>query len=116
MERTMFPKTLVFLIAGLAGAPFAANAATADVPSLRVQYADLDLSRDAGVEHLYTRLRHAAGSVCDQHADVRDFRAVAAERTCAARALDRAVAEIRSSRLSARHELGTTASSVAMRD
>ena len=113
----MSPKSLFFLIAGLAGAPFAANAvATTDVPSVRVQYADLDLTRDAGVEHLYTRLRHAAVAVCDQHADIRDFRAVAAQRTCTANALDRAVAEIHSSRLSTRHALGAAASSVAMRD
>jgi UrcA family protein len=111
-------KPLILAIAGLAGLPFAAGAAIApaDAPSVRVQFADLDLTRDAGVEHLYVRLRHAASTVCDQHADVRDFRALASERTCTNQVLDRAVAEIRSSRLSARHALGTPAPRVAMQN
>lgn len=111
-------KPLILAIAGLAGLPFAAGAATvpADARSVRVQFADLDLTHDAGVEHLYVRLRHAANSVCDQHANVRDVRAMARERDCTNQALDRAVAQIRSARLSARHALGAPTPRVAMQN
>ncbi len=113
----MSPKTLVLIFASLAAVPFAAGAATpSDAPTVRVQFDDLDLSHDAGVERLYTRLRHGAESVCYNHADIRDFRATRAQQSCTTAALDRAVADIHSSRLSARHALGAAASSVAMRD
>jgi len=113
----MSPKSLVLIFASLAALPFAAGAATpADIPTARVQFADLDLGHDAGIDRLYTRLRRAAESVCDRYADNRDLRAIAEQRACAAAALDRAVEDIHSSRLSSRHMLGTNASSVAMRD
>jgi UrcA family protein len=113
----MSPKNLVLIIASLAALPLAAGAAPLpDVPTVHVQIADLDLSHDAGVERLYARLRHAAQSVCSTHADIHDIRATVAQQSCAAVALDRAVADVHSSRLSSRHALGTAASSVAMRD
>ena len=101
----MSPKNLVLIVASLAA-----------IPAVRVQFADLDLSHDAGVERLYARLRHASRVVCSTHADIRDIRATVAQETCASAALDRAVADIHSSRLSTRHALGAVASSVAMRD
>jgi len=113
----MSAKTLVLIFASLAALPFAAGASTpSDTPAVRIQYADLDLSRDAGVDRLYVRLRHAAASVCNMRADARDLHATETQQSCTAAALDRAVAEVNSARLSARHALGSAASSIAMRD
>jgi len=113
----MSPKNLVLIFASLAAMPLAAGAAPPpDVPTMHVQFSDLDLSHDAGVERLYTRLRHAAQAVCSTQADIRDLHATVAQQSCAAAALDRAVADVHSSRLSSRHAIGTATSSVAMRD
>jgi len=115
----MSAKTLVLLVAGLAGSAFGASAWAAETtaaPSVRVSYSDLDLSRDAGVERLYGRLRQAANHVCETGAGSRDLRVSALREACAKRALDGAVASVHSTRLSARHSLGVAASSVAMRD
>jgi UrcA family protein len=113
----MSAKILVILTAGLASSLFGASVWATDTTdaSVRVAYADLDLSRDAGVEHLYSRLRQAATTACGS-ADLRDLRGSAAQRKCVTQALDQAVAKINSSRLSSRHALGAVASSVAMRD
>ena len=113
----MSSKSLVLIIASLAALPLAAGATTpTDAPAVHVQFADLDLSHDAGVERLYVRLRHAAATVCNMRADIRDLRATEIQQSCTTAALDRAVAEIHSAGLSTRHALGTAASSVAMRD
>ena len=112
----MTAKTLVILVAGLAASLVGASAWAAsagDAPSLHVAYTDLDLTRDAGVEKLYGRLRLAAEAVCG-NADIRELKAHAAHQACTAQALDAAVGAIRSDRLSTRHSLGTTASRVAM--
>lgn len=113
----MSPKSRALIFASLAALPFAAGAtAPSDPPAVHVQFADLDLSHDAGVERLYARLRRAATTVCSLHADIRDLRATELERTCVATALDRAVADVHSARLSARHALGAATSSIAMLD
>ena len=67
------------LIAAAAGSLSTASAfasATTQVRTARVSFADLDLSRDAGVEQLYARLKTAAESTCGQ-ADNRDLGALA---------------------------------------
>lgn len=43
-------------------------APTDDAFSVTVQFADLDLDREAGIAKLYTRIRGAARRVCDQQA------------------------------------------------
>jgi UrcA family protein len=50
------------LIAGTAQAN--TRAAAAEVPSVVVQYDDLNLNSKAGVSKLHARLRHAAARVC----------------------------------------------------
>ncbi|MBS0394103.1 MAG: UrcA family protein [Proteobacteria bacterium] len=66
--------------------------------STRVNYADLDLAHDAGVNALYARLRSAAGHVCASP----NFRDVI-DQACASRALDEAVANVANEQLSALH-------------
>jgi UrcA family protein len=93
--------TLSLLAAGVATLVMSTAALAADtevVRSTRVGYADLNLAGDAGVAHLYTRLRSAANRVCEYAAfhDVID-------QTCTAHALDRAVAAIGNDKLVALH-------------
>ena len=61
------------------------------VPSITVQFADLDLDRKAGIATLYARLDGAARRVCDQQADLR---AKQAYRVCVNKSLSAAVARI----------------------
>lgn len=102
----MARNTVVMLAAGVAGWMLASSAYAGGAPaapSVRVAYSDLDLSKDVGVDALYTRLRHAAGHVCGDRVDIRDLKGVQMERACVARALDTAVESVHSPRLTARH-------------
>lgn len=71
--------------------------------SVAVRYGDLDLTRPAGIEVLYDRLRSAARRVCGT-ADNRDVRDSLAVRQCYRDSLDRAVAQVDRAELSARHQ------------
>jgi UrcA family protein len=107
------------LAAGVAGWMLATSAFAGglpEAPSLRVSYYDLDLSKDSGVDTLYTRLRHAAGHVCGDRVDIRDLKGVQMERACVARALDNAVESVHSQRLTARHTGAGPALRVAQAD
>jgi UrcA family protein len=102
--------TLALIAAGLGGwllASTAFAATSTEVPSVRVNYSELDLGKDAGVERLYARLRHAAEKVCGG-ADNRDLAALRHQQACVRASLDRAVEAVHSSRLTARHK-GVTA-------
>lgn len=54
----------VAAIAWLGLAPDAAAAAPAPTVSIRIPYADLDLTTDSGITELYARVRRAARQVC----------------------------------------------------
>ena len=98
--------TLAIIAAGLGGWLLASTAfaATAtEAPSVRVSYSELDLNKDAGVERLYARLRHAADQVCG-NVDNRDLVAGRYREACVRAALDRAVEQVHSARLTARHK------------
>jgi UrcA family protein len=106
----MARSTLTIIAAGLGGwllASSAFAATTTEAPAARVQYSELDLSKDAGVERLYARLKHAAEQVCGG-ADIRDLAALHQQELCVQKALDRAVEDVHSARLTARHK-GTPA-------
>lgn len=65
----------------------------AEIPSVAVRYADLNLSTPAGVEVLYARLRSAAREVCN----VREKQALAQtieSKTCYERAFGAAVNKV----------------------
>ena len=68
-----------------------------------VNFADLNLSREAGVKELYRRIRAAANSVCALSGDTRDLARFAPWRTCRETAIANAVAEIHHPLLSAHH-------------
>jgi UrcA family protein len=98
--------TVAIIAAGLGGWLLASTAFAAgavDAPAVRVSYAELDLTKDAGVERLYTRLKHAAEQVCGS-ADNRDLATLRHQERCTQRALDRAVEDVHSARLTARHK------------
>jgi len=94
-------KTLTLIAAGVAALSIASVAIAADTgapPVARVRYGDLNLSNDAGVAHLYARLRHAADQVCE----LGSFRDIV-DQGCATQALDAAVAAVGNERLTALH-------------
>lgn len=100
----MIRKTLVLVTAGAAAwlATSAALAAgTDEVRSVRVSYADLDLTHPAGVAHMVARLRRAAEVVCDGP-DSRDLRALEATRACQQHAIAAALEHVRSTTPAAR--------------
>jgi UrcA family protein len=92
------------MIAGcvVAAAAGVADAATppADVPSMIVRYADLDLTTEQGAHTLYRRIQSAAQYVCPS-ADIRDLERSAISRSCQEQAVARAVQAVSSPRLAA---------------
>jgi UrcA family protein len=86
-----------------------ANAASPDGAVHRiVGFADLDLTRPAGVAVLYQRIRAAAREVC-QPLSERDLTLRAASRSCVEDAIDQAVGDIHSPTLSRYHQTKTEA-------
>ena len=63
-----------------------------------VRFAELDLSRPAGAQELYRRIRRAAHAVC------RTDEPIGYDRGCVDHAIARAVAEVGSPLLTAQHE------------
>src|SRR5882672_481951 len=78
----------------LAGSPSSA------LRHVTVRYSELDLSRPAGAQVLYQRLRLAAFDVCDNFAGSFSTRRLAAS-TCYENALAKAVQDVNSPQLSA---------------
>lgn len=56
-----------------------------------IRYSDLDLSRDADVRVLYSRLQNGANEVCGQYRDARDLRTKRQYSACYQDTLSRAV-------------------------
>lgn len=85
------------VLAGLVAGPVSALAATSgrldDVPSRKVKYYDLDLSRDAGVATLFSRIKTAAREVCEP-TDVFFLSLVRQRYACSQDAIARAVADV----------------------
>jgi len=101
MSKTALALVAITAAGGLiAGPAFAVDAG--ERASIRVQYADLDLARDPGVNSLYARLRRAAADVCERPGS-RDLKSRALEAQCRDQALDEAVARVHNPRLKARH-------------
>jgi UrcA family protein len=67
-----------------------------------VSYRDLDPSTDQGAARLYARLWNEAEALCGQPSPA-DMEGPQKQRACVADAVDRAVREVHSGRLSALH-------------
>lgn len=107
----MNTKSLVLLAAGVVGLAAGSGAYASDVvslPSVRVNYADLNLANDAGVTRLYARLKSAAKQVCAFSA-----MPTQSDSGCMNRALNQAVASVGNDRLAELHGHGRQAASGA---
>lgn len=82
----------LMLMVCLSGVAAAADLAD-DIPTRIVNYADLDLSRDAHVEILYQRIWKAAAIVCDARNRL-PLETYPRRRQCLERAIDRAVTDV----------------------
>ena len=92
--RTMTAFALIAACVAVSAAG-TAQAAAADVPTIKVRYADLNLATEQGSLALYGRIAAAAQQVCAPE-DIRDLRAVAAARSCRQQAIAVAVREVHS--------------------
>jgi UrcA family protein len=94
---TLFVALMSSLI-GVAGAGESSN----DPPKRTVHFADLDLSRSAGVAALYGRIRFAAREVCEPVRD-RGLQSMSARTRCVTQAIARAVADVNVPTLTSYH-------------
>jgi UrcA family protein len=109
MERTMSKRIGTKLLAAtlllavgngfLASSLQAAGAASGEIATVTVRYADLDLNTSEGIAALYERLQRAARNVCryyDARGSLTDVRAL---RACYEQALAAAVGDVDLERL-----------------
>lgn len=80
---------------------------TTDTYSMKVKFDDLDLSRKAGAQTLYDRLRSAARRVCAADHSSALIPLIRSENRCFAESLQRAVEDIDNQILTALHEQRT---------
>ena len=116
MNLSILRISTLLLLAALASAATlgAATAAFGDtaVPYVRVKISDLDLSKPAGTEALYRRLKSAASVVCSTYED-RLPALYFPWKACVNGALDRAVEEVANAQLTAYHLAKTARSASA---
>ena len=104
---TIFGTALAaFMISGSLAAKAEAVESTAQIPSVAVSYADLNLDTAAGVEALYARLRAASRSVCNV-GEGRGLVAVMAAKVCYREVLGAAVGDAKLPTLTALHRTET---------
>lgn len=90
--KTAIPCTLLaMLLSSLSAA--AAAVEPGEVATRRVNFADLDLTRSAGVAVLYARIKSAAGEVCEP-VNARALESVERSHRCTEQAIARAVADV----------------------
>src|SRR5687768_3273105 len=70
------------------------NGAIGSAPSITVSYSELDISKPAGLEVLYTRIKRAARSVCGFDHSPRELSRGRRSMTCYQTALDDAVRQV----------------------
>ncbi|MGI8839301.1 MAG: UrcA family protein [Caulobacteraceae bacterium] len=80
------------LALGLAAAGQSASAQTADTVSIKVSYADLNLSTEAGAKVMLQRIRNAAKTICDPSPDSTDLLQDHLYRSCVNTITDHSVA------------------------
>ena len=76
-------------------APAAFAGLNDDPPSLKVSYKELDVSKPAGAEELYRRIKRAANTVCDESfRSMGPLRSAGHEKKCIEKAIDNAVSDV----------------------
>jgi UrcA family protein len=83
-----------------------------DAPSIKVSFADLDLSKPAGADTLYKRIKRASRMVCRDSASPSDPKGTRSYRKCYEAAMDNAVRHVGVPTLTALHQ-GDTAKRTA---
>jgi UrcA family protein len=94
--------TLFVVLMGSLNAVAAAGEWDNGPPKRVVHFADLDLTRSAGVAVLYARIRFAAREVCEPVED-RALRSILARSHCVTQAIARAVADVNVPTLTSYH-------------
>ena len=84
---------LVFTLSATASSLLQAKLQSADVKSLQVSFADLNMGNSDDQLALYQRLQHAARSVCDRD-ESRSAREAVLIKQCKEQALNEAIQEI----------------------
>jgi UrcA family protein len=97
-------RSVLTLLTGAALSIGYAHAETNELRQVRVQYSELDLSREAGASALYRRLERAAAKVCEERPWMRSKQI---DKECYQRALTSAVVEINSPLVSQIHGMQT---------
>jgi UrcA family protein len=85
-------------------APVITAAQQAPPLTYRVSFGDLNLDSNAGIEHLYGRIRSAADSVCHLFVG-RDLKSVGLHKQCVDEAIEKTVGQIGLERLTAYYHL-----------
>ena len=101
-------RTAAFLLCGaiaLCALQVTAHASAEGVPSQRVSYADLDISKPAGAKVLYSRIKAAARHVCALNG-FDPLLSLQSINRCIDLAVDKAVKDVDSPALSALHPSG----------
>ena len=91
-------------------APLASALPPESPPTRVVHFDDLDLSKPAGIQTLYRRIKFAAHMVCEPYIDS-DIHSSGAMRACVIQAVDHAVSRVNSPALT---ELHTGAANVRL--
>ena len=100
-SRQLLVSCLAAIVLGLASASSFATTVNGE-PSLKVSYGDLDLTKPAGAEQLYRRIRKAAYTVCGAY-ESPIFWSYAAKSPCFKTAVDEAVSKVNSPLLTSLH-------------
>ena len=92
ITRGSLIRSAILLVASLPCA--AALAASPEIPTKVVSYADLNLTAKAGIASLYTRIERAAAYVCHLPQGTKQLRLLSEIKECRADAIQRAVAQV----------------------
>jgi UrcA family protein len=115
--NTFLRSSTLALLAGLATtidtAPVSAALPEYTTNSVKVSFADLDLSTNAGAETLYKRIQLAANQVCGSYRDRRSMKFYQDWKTCRSQAIENAVAKVDRPTLTAVHSNKTGSTRVA---
>ncbi len=101
-RKTVAAAVVFTALSGIAGLSNA-NLPYVDIASIRVSYADLNMTNTEGAETLYSRLRRAASQVCDDFTR-KSLNDMVVAKDCKNIALDRAVEEVGNQQLTAIHQ------------
>jgi UrcA family protein len=101
--KTAIPCSLLAILIGSLSACADAIARSDEVPSRRVSFADLDLTRSVEAAILYSRIKSAAGEVCEPVVVGRPLASLAGTHQCVAESIARAVADVNAPALTSYH-------------